>query len=149
MRNDMPKAVVFARKPTSRESIPSLRLQCNLLDRWAETKGMRTVRTYESTDSHYLVARDIIDAMVGYSIREGVDAMLFWEKEMLDDDSLELIAEVSHTYGIDVWFVSDDDERPWNEDDDDTGFLDEDTVRVSDPHARIEVFVLAHRGDEP
>lgn len=136
MTDRKPKAVVFARKPTPRERFPDLVMQCRLLEVFGAMNGMKVIRTYESTDSHYLVARDVIDATVGFAIREGVDALLLWSKEMFDDDSLELIAEVSHTYGIDVWFLSDDMRRPWNEDD----------VDARDPHARLEVFVTTAGG---
>ena len=138
----MPKAVVFVRRPSPYESFPGISMQENTLSMWVRGQGMGLLRTYCCTEPNYLPARDIIDAMVGYSIRSGVDAIVFWTKDMLDDDSLGVLAEVSYTYGIDIWFIADS-EEPWSENDDDDGYDVEDD---DGDCPQVDVFMVISKG---
>ena len=135
------KAVLFARRPSPYETFPSLGMQESTLSMWAKGMGMDLLRSYRCSSDDYLVARDVIDAMVGFSVRSGVGAMVLWTKEILDDDSLQLLAEVSYTYGIDIWFIADSD-TPWTEDDDGSD------MDVSEAHPQIEVFIIATGKDD-
>ena len=119
----MPKAVVFVRRPSPYEAFPGISMQENTLSMWVRGQGMDLLRTYCCTEPNYLPARDIIDAMVGYS-------------------SLGVLAEVSYTYGIDIWFIADS-EEPWSENDDDDGYDVEDD---DSDCPQVDVFVVISKG---
>lgn len=139
-----PKAVLFARKPSPYETFPTLEMQERTLTMWAKGMGMDVLRSYRCTQGDYLPARDVIDAMVGFSIRSGIDAIVLWTKDMLDDDSLEVLAEVSCTYGIDIWFVADSD-LPWTEDDGEDSYDGSDDSDDDDPCTLMDVFVVVSK----
>ena len=144
MTSGNPRILLFARRPSVHESFATLELQRKLLETWAKGMGMDVLRSYQCSEDDYVKARDTIDAMVGYAIRTGVDAIVFCYRDMLDDDSLELLAEVSYTYGIDIWFICDDDE-PWNEWDDRSD-SDDDTVDDDDDRSGVDIFILISKG---
>lgn len=134
------KAVLYSRKPSPYESFPTLEMQERTLTMWARGMDMDVLRSYRCTHDDHVSARDVVDAMVGFSIRSGVDAIVLWTKDMIDDDSLEVLSEVSYTYGVDIWFVADGD-SPWTEDDEDDSEEDDDD-NEDDLCTLMDVFVV-------